>query len=210
MPAVVEVVLADDHDLVRSGIAALLSAIQGVSVIAQASDGEELLKILGTLSPHIVITDINMPKLDGIEATRRISEAHPEIRVIVLSMDTSAGAVKRAVASGACGYLRKDAPRHELELAVRNVMANGSYFGNGVAQLLLQRAEATAPDLLTPRQLEILTLIAEGKSSKQIGFDLGLSSKTVDVHRANLMDRLGLMDVASLTRYAVRNGLVKI
>jgi two-component system, NarL family, nitrate/nitrite response regulator NarL len=210
LPSAIQVVLADDHDLVRSGIAALLSAIQGVSVVAEARDGDELLKILETVKPHVVITDISMPKVDGIAATKQISEDHPEIRVIVLSMDTSADAVKRAVASGACGYLRKDAARHELELAVRGVMTTGSYFGNGVAQLLLQRAEATAPDLLTPRQLQVLTMLAEGKSSKQIGFDLGLSSKTVDVHRANIMDRLGLTDVASLTRYAVRNGLVKI
>lgn len=206
----IQIVVADDHQLVRSGICALLSAIEGVRVIAEASNGEELLQVLQTASPDVVVTDINMPKLDGIAATQRISEDHPEVRVIVLSMDTSADAVKRAVASGASGYLRKDAPRHELELAVRGVMSTGSYFGNGVAQLLLQKAEGTAPDLLTPRQLQVLTMLAEGKSSKQIGFDLGLSSKTVDVHRANIMQRLGLVDLASLTRYAVRNGLVKL
>ena len=209
-PLEIQVVLADDHDLVRSGIGALLSAIAGVKVIAEARDGEELLRILSTLKPHVVVTDINMPKLDGIAATQRISEEYPEVRVIILSMDTSADAVKRAVASGASGYVRKDAPRQELEMAVRGVMTTGSYFGNGVAQLLLQRAEETAVDLLTARQLEVLTLLAQGKSSKQIGFELGLSSKTIDVHRANIMQRLALSDVASLTLYAVRNGLVKV
>ena len=203
------IVLADDHDLVRSGIAALLSTIDGVEVIAEARDGEELLQVLQTVRPDIVITDITMPRMDGITAAGRIREEFPGVRVIVLSMHDSVEAVKRAVASGACGYLRKDAPKFELELALRSVMASGSYFGNGVAQMLLQPSEAPVDELLTRRQLEVLTMIAQGKSAKEIGFELGLSSKTVDVHRARIMERLRLNDIASLTRYAVRKGLVK-
>ena len=203
------IVLADDHDLVRSGISALLSTIDGVEVIAEARDGEELLQVLKSVQPDIVITDITMPRMDGITAAARIREQFPGVRVIVLSMHDSVEAVKRAVASGACGYLRKDAPKFELELAVRSVMASGSYFGNGVAQMLLQPSEASVEELLTKRQLEVLTMIAQGKSAKEIGFELGLSSKTVDVHRAKIMERLQLTDVASLTRYAVRKGLVK-
>jgi two-component system, NarL family, nitrate/nitrite response regulator NarL len=205
----IHVVLADDHDLVRSGIAALLSTIDGVEVIAEARDGVELLQLLQTLRPDIVITDISMPGMDGITAAGRITREFPGVKVIVLSMHDSVDAVKRAVASGACGYLRKDAPKFELELAVRSVMASGSYFGNGVAQLLLQPSEQAVDEILTARQLEVLTMIAHGKSAKEIAYELGLSSKTVDVHRAKIMERLGLTDVASLTRYAVRKGLVK-
>jgi two-component system, NarL family, nitrate/nitrite response regulator NarL len=205
----IRVVLADDHDLVRSGISALLSTVDGVEVVAEARDGREVLQLLETVPADIVITDINMPGMDGITAAARITQSFPGVRVIVLSMLDSVDAVKRAVASGACGYLRKDAPRFELELAVRSVMQSGSYFGNGVAQLLLQPTEAPADEILTPRQLEVLTMIAQGKSAKEIAYELGLSSKTVDVHRAKLMERLGLDDIASLTRYAVRKGLVK-
>jgi two-component system, NarL family, nitrate/nitrite response regulator NarL len=205
----IRVVLADDHDLVRSGIGALLSTVDGVEVVAEARDGLEVLQLLETVRADIVITDINMPGMDGITAAARITQNFPGVRVIVLSMLDSVDAVKRAVASGACGYLRKDAPRFELELAVRSVMQSGSYFGNGVAQLLLQPTEAPADEILTRRQLEVLTMIAQGKSAKEIAYELGLSSKTVDVHRAKLMERLGLDDIASLTRYAVRKGLVK-
>lgn len=207
--APIRIVLADDHDLVRSGIGALLSGIDGVEVIAEARDGEELLRVLKSVQPDIVITDITMPGMDGITAATRITSEFPGVRVIVLSMHDSVDAVKRAVAGGACGYLRKDAQRFELEQAVRGVMHSGSYFGNGVAQLLLQQSEAAADEILTRRQLEVLKMVAQGKSSKEIAFELGLSSKTVDVHRAKLMERLNLTDIASLTRYAVRKGLVK-
>ena len=205
----IQVVLVDDHDLVRAGIKSLLSTIQGVDVIAEAGDGEELLVLLESLHPDVVITDITMPGMDGITAIGRIRARHPDLKVIVLSMHDSADAVKRAVAAGACGYLRKDAPGFELEMALRNVMTTGGYFGAGVAQRLLEPTEPAPGDLLTERQVEILTLLARGKSSKEIAFDLGLSSKTVDVHRARIMDRLGLNDVASLTLYAVRKGLVQ-
>jgi len=205
----IRVVLADDHDLVRSGIGALLSAIEGVQVVAEARDGEELLAILKTIQPEIVVTDLGMPGLDGYGAAQRIATEYPEVRVIVLSANDSADAVKKAVASGACGYLRKDARRSELEMAIRGVMLSGSYFGNGVAQLLLQEGEPDAATLLTKRQLEVLVLMAQGRSAKEIGYELGLSSKTIDVHRLKIMERLDLHDVASLTRYAVRKGLVK-
>jgi two-component system, NarL family, nitrate/nitrite response regulator NarL len=127
----------------------------------------------------------------------------------MLSMTNSIEDVKRAMANGASGFVRKDAPRFDLEMALHNVMATGTYFGRGVAERLLQPAEPTVEELLTPRQIEILTMLASGKSSKEIGFDLDLSSKTVDVHRTRIMERLDLKDVASLTLYAVRKGLVK-
>jgi DNA-binding NarL/FixJ family response regulator len=208
-PLPIQVVLADDHDLVRSGIKALLSIVQGVQVIAEARNGNELLALLESVKPDVVMTDISMPGMDGITAIAEIHARFPEVRVIVLSMYDTVDFVKRAVANGACGYLMKDAPPFELEQALRSVMATGSYFSAAVAQRLLQPSEPSVDDELTTRQVEILTLIAQGKSAKEIAFELGLSPKTVDVHRARIMERLRLNDIASLTRYAVRKGLVK-
>lgn len=205
----VRIVLADDHDLVRSGIKALLSMIDGVDVIAEARDGAELIQLVDNLQPDIVMTDISMPRMDGIAAISQIHARHPQVRLLVLSMYDTVDFVKRAVASGACGYLMKDAPPFELEQAVRSVMATGSYFSPAIAQRLLQPSEPTIDDELTIRQIEILKLIAQGRASKEIAFELGLSPKTVDVHRARIMERLRLNDIASLTLYAVRKGLVK-
>lgn len=208
-PLPIQVVLADDHDLVRSGIKALLSTVEGVQVIAEARNGNELLQLLESVKPDVVMTDISMPGMDGITAIAEIHARFPQVKVIVLSMYDTVDFVKRAVANGACGYLMKDAPPFELEQALRSVMATGSYFSAAVAQRLLQPSEPTVDDELTTRQVEILTLIAQGKSAKEIAFELGLSPKTVDVHRARIMERLRLNDIASLTRYAVRKGLVK-
>jgi DNA-binding NarL/FixJ family response regulator len=208
-PLPIQVVLADDHDLVRSGIKALLSTVEGVRVIAEARNGNELLQLLESVKPDVVMTDISMPGMDGITAIAEIHNRFPDVKVLVLSMYDTVDFVKRAVANGACGYLMKDAPPFELEQALRSVMATGSYFSAAVAQRLLQPSEPTVDDELTTRQVEILTLIAQGKSAKEIAFELGLSPKTVDVHRARIMERLRLNDIASLTRYAVRKGLVK-
>lgn len=209
VPATIQVVLADDHDLVRVGIRSLLSGMSGVRVIAEVRDGAELLELLESVHPDVVITDLTMPGMDGITAIGRARQRYPDLRIIVLSMHEDAEAMKRAVAAGACGYVRKDAPDFELETALRTVMSTGSYFGAGVAQRLLAPSEPALNEVLTDRQIEILTLLARGKSSKEIAYDLGLSSKTVDVHRTRIMDRLGLNDVASLTLFAVRKGLVK-
>jgi DNA-binding NarL/FixJ family response regulator len=205
----IRVVLADDHDLVRSGIKALLSMVEGVEVIAEARDGKELITLVESLMPDVVMTDISMPGMDGITAISEIHTRHPEVRLLVLSMYDTVDFVKRAVANGACGYLMKDAPPFELEQAVRSVMATGSYFSPAIAQRLLQPSEPTVDDELTHRQVEILKLIAQGRASKEIAYELGLSPKTVDVHRARIMERLRLNDIASLTLYAVRKGLIK-
>lgn len=205
----IRVVLADDHDLVRSGIKALIEMIEGVQVMAEARDGGELVALVDALQPDVVMTDIAMPRMDGLAAIAEIHARHPRVRLVVLSMNDTVEAVKRAVANGACGYLMKDAPAFELEQALRGVMATGRYFSPAVAHLLLMPSEPAPEDTLTARQLEILKLIAQGRASKEIAFELGLSSKTVDVHRARIMERLNMNDVASLTRYAVRTGLVK-
>jgi DNA-binding NarL/FixJ family response regulator len=205
----IEVVLADDHDLVRTGIKAILLGIPGVKVVAEARDGEELLAVLESVRPDVVVTDISMPGMDGLAALERIKARHPGVRVLVLSMFESADFIKRAVASGASGYVLKGSSADELEQALRAIVATGSYFSRTITQHLLQPAEPPLSDQLTGRQIEILTMMARGMSSKEIGYELGLSSKTVDAHRARIMDRLGINDVASLTLYAVRKGLVK-
>jgi DNA-binding NarL/FixJ family response regulator len=208
LPSSIDVVVADDHHLVRSGICALLGIVPGVRVIAEASDGRELLSLLDSVHPDVVITDISMPGMDGISALAEIKARHPELKVIVLSMHVSADMVKRAVAGGAAAYLRKDATDFELGSALHSVMTTGSYINTAVAKLLLEPSPPTAEDLLTARQIEVLKLLAQGRTAKEIAFTLGLSSKTVDVHRARIMDRLGVPDLAKLTIYAVRNGLV--
>lgn len=205
----IQVVLADDHELVRAGLRALLSGMKGVQVMAEVSDGNELLALLESVQPDVVITDLTMPGMDGLTAIGRIRQLYPAMKIVVVSMHEDATAIKRAVANGANGYVRKDAPDFELESALRTVMATGSYFGAGVARRLLEPSAPSIEDELTPRQIEIVKLLAMGKSSKEIAYDLGLSSKTVDVHRGRIMERLELRDVASLTLYAVRHGLVK-
>jgi DNA-binding NarL/FixJ family response regulator len=205
----IRIVLADDHDLVRSGIKALLSMVEGVEVIAEARNGKELVTLVASLNPDVVMTDISMPGMDGITAIAEIHSKQPDVRLLVLSMYDTVDFVKRAVSNGACGYLMKDAPPFELEQAIRSVMATGSYFSPAIAQRLLQPSEPTVNDELTHRQIEILTLIAQGRASKEIAYELGLSPKTVDVHRARIMERLRINDIASLTLYAVRKGLIK-
>jgi DNA-binding NarL/FixJ family response regulator len=209
LPPVTRVVLADDHDLVRSGIKALLGMVTDVQVVAEARNGAELVTLVDALVPDVVMTDIAMPGMDGIAAIAEIHRRHPDVLLLVLSMYDSVDVVKRAVAAGASGYVMKDAPAFELGQSVRSVMATGTYFSPAIAQRLLQPAEASATDDLTQRQIEILKFIAMGKASKEIAFELGLSPKTVDVHRGRIMERLRLNDIASLTRYAVRKGLVK-
>lgn len=206
---VIRVVLADDHDLVRSGIEALLTRRPDIAVVGEARDGDELLAVLARCAADVVVTDLSMPGLDGLAAISRIRNQHPEVRVLVLSMYDTVDIVKQAVANGACGYLMKHAAPQELEQAVRAVAASGSYYSSAVAQSLLKGSEPAAADELTHRQIQILVRLAEGQSSKEIAYELGLSSKTVDVHRARIMSRLKVNDLASLIRYAVRKGLVK-
>jgi DNA-binding NarL/FixJ family response regulator len=207
---VIRVVIADDHDVVRSGMKALLMRIQDVQVVGEARDGRTLVELVDTLRPDIVLTDIGMPVMDGIAAIREIHARQPDVRLLVLSMQDTVDVVRQATAEGACGYLMKDAPGFEIAHAVRTVMARGSYYSPAIAQRLLQPREPALEEELTGRQIEILTLIARGLASKQIAHELELSPKTVDMHRARIMERLGLGDVASLTRYAVRRGLVKL
>lgn len=208
-PAPSRIVLADDHDLVRAGIRSLLSQITGVSVVGEARNGNELIAAVERLQPDLVLTDINMPDMDGLVAIAQLHERCPQVRLVVLSSYDTADFIRRAIAQGACGYLTKDASPFELEQMVRSVMAGGRYFGTMIARRLLEPAEPAVTEVLTARQLEVLTLLAQGLASKEVAHRLGLSSKTVDVHRSRIMERLGMHDVSSLTRYAIRKHLIE-
>ena len=204
----VRLVLADDHALVRAGLLLLFQQMAGVEVVGEASGGRELVEVVQRLQPALVVTDLSMPDGDGLEAIDLLRRRYPPLRLIAMSMYDTPDFVRRALRAGADGYVLKGAPPFEMEFAVRSVMMGNGYFSPQVSQKLAQVSEPLPQEALTPRQLEILTHIARGLSAKEIGFKLQLSPKTVDVHRAAIMGRLGLNDVASLTLYAVRNGLV--
>jgi len=208
------VLLADDHALVRVGIRSLLSTIAGFDVVGEAGTGHEALELADKLRPHVVLIDIAMPGINGLDATARLVERHPEVRVIILSMHASEEYALQALRAGAAGYLLKDADLLELERAIVAVTRGETYLSPAISKHVIadyKRRVAEQPepiDRLTPRQREVLRLIAEGLSTKEIAFKLGLSVKTVETHRAQLMERLEIRDVAGLVRFAIRSGLV--
>jgi DNA-binding NarL/FixJ family response regulator len=206
--------LADDHVLVRAGIRSLLGTLPGVEVVAEARDGHETLGLVESLHPDIVLMDIAMPGLNGLEATERITRDYPKTKVVILSMHVSEEYGARALRAGAAGYLPKDADVRELELAIAAVARGETYLSPAVSTHVVadyRRRLAEAPDALarlSPRQREVLQLLAEGASTKEVAFRLKLSIKTVETHRAQIMDRLDIHDLAGLVRFAVRTGLV--
>jgi DNA-binding NarL/FixJ family response regulator len=207
-PVPTRVVLADDHDLVRSGLRLLLEMVSGVTVVAEARNGEELLAAVQREATDLVVTDISMPDMDGLAALAALRKLERPPRVLVVSMHDSPDFIRRALQLGAAGYIRKDSSPVEFEHALRSVMAGHPYLSVQVSQRLLQAHERSPEELLTARQLEILVLLARGQAAKEIAFALGLSPKTVDVHRSRIMERLGINDLPSLTLYCVRHGLI--
>jgi len=211
--ASLRVLLADDHALVRAGMRSLLRDIDGVEVVGEAADGAEALEIAARTQPDAVLLDIAMRGMNGLEAAARFREQYPGVKVIILSMHASEEYVLQALRAGAAAYLIKDSATAELELALKSVMRGETYLSPAISRQVVegyvQRMGAGAPaDPLTPRQREVLRGIAEGRSTKKIALDLGLSVKTVETHRAQIMERLGIRDVAGLVRYAMRTGLV--
>jgi DNA-binding NarL/FixJ family response regulator len=211
------VLLADDHHLVRAGIRALLQSLSDVEIVAEAGDGQEALAALVRTKPDIALVDISMPGLNGLELAARASRDAPETRLVILSVHGDASHVAQALRAGAKGYLVKDAAADELPILIRSVMRGETYLSPSISRHVvdgfLGRAstptgESSEPEILTSRQREILQLVAEGRSTKDIANLLDLSVKTVETHRAQIMERLDIHDLAGLVRYAVRAGLV--
>lgn len=210
----IRVLLADDHTLVRAGIRGLLESIDGVEVVGEAGEGHEAIRLAEALRPDVVLMDVGMPVLNGLEAAGRLASLDASIRVVILSMHNSEEYVLRALRAGCAGYLLKASAVSELEIAVRAVARGETYLSPAVSKQVVadyvgRTGGAKDPlDALTPRQREILQLVAEGHTSKAIAQRLGLSFKTVEAHRAQIMERLGLHDLTALVRFAVRCGLL--
>lgn len=221
MARLVRVLLVEDHAIVRAGIAALLRRLPGVEIVAEAANGHEALRLITERHPTLVLTDIALPSLNGIEVLARISKAYPEIRVVMLSMHVDEEHVRHALQLGASGFLAKDSSPEELALAIEVVGRGDCYLSPKITNVILQGyvTRACQPDAqkttqkygpllrLTPRQREILQLVAEGHSSKDIATLLKITTKTVEVHRLQMMKRLDIHDIAGLVRYAVRYGM---
>jgi DNA-binding NarL/FixJ family response regulator len=210
----VRVLLADDHTLVRAGLRKLIESMPDIEVVGEASSGLEILELAARLQPQIVLMDIAMPGLNGLEAMARLRESAPDIQVLILSMHQSEEYVRRALLQGAAAYLLKDAAPTELELALKAVLRGEIYLSaavsKGVMSDYVQRLRSDQPSSsqLTPRQREVLKLLAQGQSSKEIARLLDLSLKTVDTHRSQLMKQLDIHEVTGLVRYAIRVGLI--
>lgn len=201
----IRVLLADDHRLVRAGVRALVEGLGGYQVVAEADDGRAAVRLARDLLPDLGIVDISMPELNGFDAIARLRRAGPAMRLLVLSMHNSAPYAQMAFDAGANGYVVKDAAVAELATALATLMHGGRYLSPAISLAVKQRARQS---VLTSRQREVLQLIAEGRSTREIAERLFISVKTVETHRAQLMERLGIADVASLTRHAMEIGLV--
>jgi len=209
------VILADDHALVRAGIRSLLERLPGVTILAEAGDGREAHALVMARAPDVVVMDISMPGLNGLDATARIVREQPRTKVLILSMHTSEDYVLQALRAGAAGYLLKDSATAELAQALDAIRHGETYLSPSISSEVMARhlqrqsdPRAEATKSLTPRMREILQLIAEGRSTKEIAFLLNLSVKTIETHRMHLMARLDIHEVAGLVRYAVRTGLI--
>ncbi|MDM7998247.1 MAG: response regulator transcription factor [Acidobacteriota bacterium] len=213
----IRILLADDHKILRTGLRELLEKEPHLKVVAEAEDGRTAVQLCRTLSPDVVIMDISMQDLNGVEATRQIMENSPQTKVIVLSMHSGQKFVTEVLKAGASGYLLKDCDFSEMFTAIRAVMANETYLCPQIATILrndyVQRLSQTAGPVapaLSPREREVLQLMAEGKSTKEIAYAFHLSVKTVEVHRQRIMEKLNIHNIAELTKYAIREGLTSL
>jgi DNA-binding NarL/FixJ family response regulator len=207
----IRILLADDHAVVRQGFKMILGAQADMEIVGEAANGREAVELAGRLKPDIVVMDVAMPELNGIEATRRLAEAAPHVRVLALSMHKDSVYVRETLRAGARGYLLKDSGANDLVAAVRAVASGEGYLSPAVSNAVLddyRRHVTNAIDLLTSREREVLQLLAEGKTNKEIAAALNLSVYTVDAHRGHIMEKLNLHSINELVRFAVRNGMV--
>jgi len=212
----IRILLADDHTVIRRGLRALLERQSGFAVVAEAADGREAVETAAAVQPDVAVIDIGMPNINGIEAARRITEKRPETAVVILSMHADESYVLRALKSGARGYLLKDSPEEDLIDAIRAVHAGKAFFSPEISKMLAedymrqmrQRGVEDSYELLTPREREVLQMLGEGKSNKEVATQLNLSLHTVETHRGNVLEKLNLHSTAEMILYAVRKGIV--
>lgn len=213
----IRIVLADDHTIIRSGLRLLLEQQPDFKVVAEASDGRQAVQLVSKHHPNVVILDIGMPELNGIEATRQIVAQDPHPDVVILSMHSDESYVLRALKAGARAYILKNAAEADLIRAVQAVSERKSFFSPVISKMLLEdyvrqvreKEVEDSYDLLTPREREILQLIAEGKTNKEMATILGLSPHTIETHRGNILEKLNLHSVPELIMYAVRKGIIQ-
>jgi len=213
----VRVLLVDDHKIMREGLAALLAGVPDMEVVGQASDGREALDLVRSALPDVVVMDIGMPELNGVEATRRVRTEHPRVKVIALSTHTDKRYVQHMLEAGACGYVLKIAAHEELVRAVRAASLGRTYLSSEIAGSVVERStqphaggEISAFSTLGAREREVLQLVAEGKTSAETAKEMHISIKTVETHRRNIAQKLHLRGTAELTKYAVREGLTSL
>ena len=213
----IRILIADDHKILRDGLRTLLAGEPDLAVVGEAENGRQAVAAVQSLAPDVVIMDVAMPELNGIEATRQIKALAPATRIVALSMHADRRYVSEVLKAGASGYLLKSCAYDDLSRAIRAVYANHVFLSPEIAGVVVDSfvrapaaAEPTAFGVLSPRELEVLQLVAEGRSTKEIAAALFLSPKTVETHRRNLMDKLDLHTVAELARYAVREGLISL
>jgi len=207
----IRILLADDHAVVRRGFQMILAEQSDMEIVGEAGNGREVLELAAKLKPDVVVMDVAMPELNGIEATRRMAESAPRARVLALSMHKDSVYVREILRAGARGYLLKDSVAADLVSAVRAVASGEGYLSPGVSDAVLDdyRRHVTNPiDRLTSREREVLQMLAEGKTNKDIAAILNLSVYTVDAHRGRIMEKLNLHSINELVRFAVRNGLI--
>ena len=207
MNSPIRIVLAEDHRLIRAGIRALLKEVPRTEVVAETGDGQEALRLIREHRPEVALLDISMPGLNGLDVAARVSKELPDVRIIILSVHTEEEFVSNALSSGVSGYLLKDADPVELGLAIQSVMARQIYLSPSVTRHVLR--DSPLEDL-TSRQREIVQLLAEGRTAKEVAGILGLSVKTVETHRSQIMQRLNIHDLPGLVRYAIRKGIVEV
>ena len=212
-----KILLVDDHKILRDGLCSLAKGYPDMDVVGEAADGRTAIRLVQELSPDVVIMDISMPDLNGIDATRRINSDYPDVKIIALSMHYEKQFVSEIFKAGASGYLIKDSAFDELEHAIRVVMDGKTYMNPQIANLVIESlVSQSAPSgrqsfsLLTERAREVLQLISEGRSTKQVAADLNVSAKTVESHRRQVMGKLNIRNVAELTKYAIREGLTSV
>jgi two-component system response regulator NreC len=213
----IRILLADDHRIVRQGLRILLEAEPDMEVIGEADNGRKVLKLAEELIPDVIIMDLSMPELNGIEATRQILSGAPEVKVVALSMHSDSLFVLNMIKAGASGYLLKDCALEELVKAIRTVVSHKTYLSPGVSDIVIrdfvtgwQTTNDSAFSVLSAREREVLQLMAEGRTTNQIADGLCVSVKTVEAHRKQVMTKLGIRSIAELTKYAIRQGLTSL